>query len=483
VLALHGSYTDLSKNNYYLEGDLSCNGFYTGSVVNICLNGHTLNLGSAIRIYPNSTLNIYDCQGTGKIQANTTCIQDINNGNAKLIVHQGTIVSNSGIPVKLTGDDSVIVKGGHISSLIDGSCAIESSGANNLISVENGSIEGMAAAVSLSDGTVTLSGAPDGTFKGNYIVQGNSLREGLITVDGNPTLESQTADLLLSSSKLLAVGAEIDPSAKFSVISEAVTEPVILSSPHETDISSYFVSADPSKAIMYGEENVLELVRSLPASPVSAEINAGESAEFKVEYSAGGNPSYQWYVRNLDNGELMNVKDSNSAVFSTPTELESGSYELYCVVTDETSTYVGDRLSLSVKKDVIENISVTAVSELNYTGEPVSVELNASASTTFGRNVSFAYSLDGLNYTDTVPLLGPDAGIYTIYYVVSADGCEDVNGQLSVEIIPGEQPQLPEQSPELKLSPRLIAIIASSVVFLVLCVVFVIQLIRKKNED
>lgn len=483
VLPLYGSYTDLSKNNYYLESDLSCNGFYTGSVVNICLNGHTLNLVSAIKMYPGSTLNIYDCQGTGKIQASTTCIQDINNGNARLIVHQGTVVSNNGIPVKLTGDDSVIVKGGKIISLLEGSCAIEATGLNNSVSIESGSIEGVAAAVKVQDGEVALSGNPDGTYKGNFIVQCSGMREGLLTVDGSANYESQTADILLANGKLLAVGAALDSNAKFTVVSEAVGDTVTLSEPSENDISGYFECTDDTRALLCTEENILQLVRRLPAAPEAAEINAGESVDFKVEYTGSGSASYQWHIRDLNSGKSDSVDGANSAVFSTPQSLESGNYELYCVVSDETGKYVGDRLSLVVKKDIIENISVTPLSDLNYTGEPLSLEVNATASTTMGRSVNFTYSIDGINYSDSLPLIGPDAGQYTVYYIASAEGCEDVKGQISVEIQQTQQTEQPVVSGHIELSPRLITLIASVGIFFVLCIVFVIQLIRKKFDD
>lgn len=483
VIPLHGGYSDLVKNNYYLENDLTCNGFFTGSVVNICLNGHTLNLGTAIKIYPNSTLNIYDCQGTGKIQCNSTCIQDINNGNARVIVHQGTIVSNSAAPIKLTGDDTVIVKGGKIMSSLEGSTAIEATGFNNSVIVEGGSIEGVASAIKVQDGGVTFSGTPEGTFKGNFIVQNVGFREGLVTVDGNPNCDSHTADIFLASGKLLAAGGQIDPGAKFTVVSESVGDVISLSAPSENDISGYFESPDETKALMSGDENVLQLVRRIPASPESAEIITGESTDFKVNYTAGGTPAYQWHMRNLDSGESIDLKTANSESFSTPTDLKSGSYELYCVVRDESGTFVGDRLKLSIKNDVIENVSVSVISEVTYTGEPVNPEVNSSASTTYGRSVSFTYSLDGINYSESIPLVGPDVGQYTIYYTASSEGCEDVEGQFSLEIKEAEQAELPTVSEPVVLSPRLNAIIVSSVILLVLCVIFIIQLIRKKNDE
>ena len=481
VLALHGSYTDLSKNNYYLDGDLSCNGFYTGSVVNICLNGHTLNLANAIRLYPNSTLNIYDCQGTGKIQCNSTCITDINNGNARLIVHQGTIVSNNNAPVKLTGADSVIVKGGKIVSLLDGTSAIECTGPDNSVQVVSGSIEGIASAVNLVEGSVTVSGNPEGSLKGNCIIQGTGLKPGIITVDGSASFESQTADILLSQSKLLAAGAELSAGVKYSVLSDAQTDPVILSAYSEKDISGYFESADPAKAIVFNDENLMQLVRSLPASPASAEIHCGESAQFTIEYT-GSAASYQWHVRNVDTGEAVSVDNSDSAEFSTPADLENGVYEVYCVVNDESGTYVGDILSLTVLKDTIENVSVTVDAQLEYTGEPVSIQPTASASTTLGRSVSFTYSLDDVDYAATLPAIGPEPGVYNIYYIAEAEGCDDVRGRLTVQITQPEQAQTEENNSSLTLSPRLVSIMVCTLILLVLCVIFIIQLIRKKSK-
>lgn len=483
VLALSGGYTDLSKNNFYLEGDLSCNGFYTGSVVNICLNGHTLNLGSAIKMYPGSTLNIYDCQGTGQIVSNYTCVQDINGGGARLIVHQGTIASSVAAPVKLTGDDTVIVKGGQIVAASEGISAIEVTGLNNSISVDSGSIKGGTAAVSIVDGAATISGKADGSFIGNYVAQCGGFGEGLLTVDGNPGFESTTADILLASKKLLAVGDQLNPDKKISVLSESIDDVVVLSAASEKDISAYFVSKDETKAMMCAEENVLQLVKSMPASPESAEIFSGESAEFKLDYTGSGTPAYQWYIRDLASGSTDSIGGATSAVLTTPSGLASGSYELYCTVKDENGTYVGDTLILEVKKDIIENVSVAITSDAAYTGEPIELQLSSSASTTMGKNVNFKYSLDGTNFSEAMPTIGPEAGEYTIYYLAEAEGCESVNGQLSFTIEAEELPELPEVGSFPSLSPRLLIIIGSAVVLSILCILFAIQLIKKKLDD
>jgi len=483
ILALNGSYTDLSKNNFYLDGDLSCNGFYTGSVVNICLNGHTLNLGSAIKMYPNSTLNIFDCQGGGKILANTTCIQDINGGGARVIVHQGTVLSNFGAPIKLSGDDTVIVRGGQIISAADGNCAIEIEGANNSVIVESGSIEGSASALKVVDGTVTVGGNPEGLIKGACGVYCTGFGQSCITADGNVNYESQTADIILSPGKLLAAAPELAAEEKISVLSEDSSDMIILSEASDTDISRFFESADSARTLMCAEENVIKLVRAIPASQDKTEINSGETAVLKAEYSGGGNASYQWYVRDLSGGDVQMDENGTSAEYSTSAQLQSGEYEFYCVVSDESGTFVSNSLKLTVKKDVIENLSVSSVAELSYTGEPVSPELNSTASTTLGRSVSFTYSIDGINYSESVPPIGPDAGYYTMYYIASAEGCDDVKGQISLEIKETEEPSLPVDPIRTALSPRLIAIIASCVILFVLCVIFAIQLIRKKLDD
>lgn len=61
----------LGTGNYYLAGDLTVqNGnqnIYISGNINLCLNGHTLNLGGNQLVQTGGTLNLCDCQGGGKI--------------------------------------------------------------------------------------------------------------------------------------------------------------------------------------------------------------------------------------------------------------------------------------------------------------------------------------------------------------------------------------------------------------------------------
>ena len=70
----------------------------------------------------------------------------------------------------------------------------------------------------------------------------------------------------------------------------------------------------------------------------------------------------------------------------------------------------------------------------------------SSARRPLGKPVSFVYSADGKEFSSVVPSIGPGAGEYIIYYIASAEGCDDVKGELTVSIDLATVEQAPPSS-------------------------------------
>lgn len=472
---------DLSRDNYYLQSDLSCGGFYTGSVVNLCLHGNTLKLSSAIKLYPDSTLNIFDCVGGGRIESNGVCIQDINGGNVRIVVHGGEIVSHNASAVKLSGGDSLSVKGGSVISELEGSCAVEALGTGNSVAVSGGSISGARSGVRCSSGDFAISGS--GELKGGvYAFEYASDEPAVVSLNASPVMNGGTADIYLGAQAMLAPAADFEPAERISVETKASGDIRELSLPCDKDCSIYFEAAVEGASVINSDGRVLALARSIEIFPAEAESSVGKSADFFVE-PEGSISSIKWYVRDSVSSVSTEIEGADAATCQTPPELESGSYEIYCVIEDENGQLISESGRLTVVKDEIANVNVALMAEIFTSDTPVVPEIKATASTTLGKQVNFSYSIDKENYSAQVPALSGAAGEYIIYYKASAEGCDELEGELEISVkerAPEEQPR-PEQAKR-SFEPRLVAIFFLLIAFFFLSLIYAIIKLRRTDD-
>lgn len=485
ILPLDGTSSDLVKNNYVLNSDLNCSGFFTGSMVNICLNGHTLTLSSAIKLYPGSTLNIFDCTGEGKIVSNGTVVQDINDGDAKLVLHDGLLLSHGSSVVKLSGGDSLVVNGGKLQSEFEGSVAVDVIGTGNSIKVTGGEIVGAHTAIKMKDAELSLSGS--GNISGGvYAVDNTGFKQGILYLEDSPVLSGASADIHLASNMQLVPRKAFSAADAISLAVDSIGEYITIGSGSDGSYGSCFQAIDGERKVVSGPENSLILAKTFPVSPASAEIAPASSVGFTAEYTGqSAQPQYQWYIRTLSSMITTPLEGADQPE-CTVSSLESGEYELFCTVNDELGQHISDIALITVIKDSIENVSVSLTGEMSYTGAPQTPAISAAAGTTLGKNVSFAYSADGTNYSDTVPALGPEPGQYTIYYVASAEGCEDVTGELQLSIAAPEEDTADQKSEEkvkekkaLNMDIRFIAIIVIVGINLIVCTIYLITKLKK----
>lgn len=482
ILPLDRGSGDLTKNNFYLEEDMTRSGFFTGSMVNICLNGHTLTLSSAIKMYPGSTLNIFDCTGEGRIEANGSVIQDINNGNVKIVLHDGLLISHGASVVKLSGDDSLIVKNASLHSEYEGSSAVEVTGLGNSIKVENGEIKGVVAGVKTQDAQLTVSG--NGSITGgSYAIDCGGYKEGSLVLEGSPILSGESADIHLAPNMLLSAQNGFSPADKLSVACDTAGDYLVFSAVTDGSYGSFFESADGEREFVSGVDNALILTKPLNISPENGKVLPGKELSFTVSYTGESVlPQYQWYIRRLADAKTWPIDGAVEAEYTVSGDIDSGEYEVFCTVADEQSQYISRSAAFEVEEDSIENVSVALLSELSYTGAERTPILEATASTKLGASVSFSYSADGLNYSSLIPSVGPEPGEYVIYYTASAEGCEDVMGELKVAIT-GEaeaaEDEKPREKQKFNIDIRFIAIIALVFLELIVCSIYLILKVRK----
>ena len=488
VHELNVGYSDLNKNNYYLSGDVSMSGFYVGKTVNLCLNGHTLRLQNPIKLYPGSTLNIHDCVGTGRIESQGSCFMFLEDSNASIVLNEGTVQSVSAPAVKLSTGGTLVVNGGEISTLTEGVCAVEVTSKGGSISGRGGKISAAGSAIVVNNSMLNLSGSPVIRSSG-CAIQCTGLQPvtplpgtepGILRIGGSTVLEGESADIYLAPGKLILPQDGLAPAESYSVLAEGA--PVVISPVSNADHSASFVSADSQFGVFCGEGNVLSIERAVEISADKTEAYTGESVTFTVG-DMGEGAVFAWYIRKSGGGQISPIENSSGNNCTITVDQQPGEYEVYCSVEEAGIKYMGKPVKLIILKDEITELSVSQSGTLMYSGEPLTPLITASATTVRGANVSFAYSADGKNFSEDFPALGPDSGEYTVYYRASAEGCEDVEGQLSVYIEEAAQEEIP--LPKLSFSGdlRLYAILASGIVFILLCLVYAAIIIGKKKRS
>jgi len=293
-------------------------------------------------------------------------------------------------------------------------------------------------------------------------------KESVIELGASPILNGGIADISLSPARLIRTSEDFAAEEKLRIEIQNGRTAANLGVVADAAHAAMFESLDPVYTFMANENNALELVKSLPISPDAVEINFGEKAVFEIQHGSG---SIHWYMRSPDG--LITLENATDASLETPAGLSPGEYDVYCLVTDGVEKYASDIAKLTVKKNSIVDISVNTESELLYSGDTQQIFIEDSAKTTDGRNADFSYSLDGHSYSADVPVIGPDSGEYTIYYKVSAEGCDDVYGEFTVSIKEGKYTSVSDEN-----ALRAKAIIVSALILVILCIVYLLSKLK-----
>lgn len=132
--------------------------------------------------------------------------------------------------------------------------------------------------------------------------------------------------------------------------------------------------------------------------------------------------SYQWYSCNSGGGSATSITDASNATYQ-PSVSDAGTYYYYCTVRQ-----ISDGITVTANSSITTvtiNIAIptvtppTANTGLTYDG--TAQALITAGSTTGG---TLEYSLDGTNYSESIPT-ATNAGTYIVYYKVVGDNNYD----------------------------------------------------------
>ncbi len=175
---------ELTTGNYCLADSITASGEITipeGAVVNLCLNGKTLTLGS-YRILNKGTLTIWDCQTT-----------------------QGSILSTGNNAICNNGG-KVTVSGGEVKSTAS-NCSGILNDTSGILEVTGGKITGNSAGIWNSGSTATISGTANvtGSVYGIMNSENDSENPAILKVSGG-TVTGSGAEAIYSSGTLRLTG-------------------------------------------------------------------------------------------------------------------------------------------------------------------------------------------------------------------------------------------------------------------------------------
>lgn len=294
----------LNDGSYYLTGNLNANSTQinvTGTV-NLCLNGHTLNLSWTTLCIDSGSFTLCDCKGSGKITGGNDkpgvivyggtfimnggtitgnaggVIVGGNNGSASFIMNGGSITGNIvntnnattntyGGGVYVANGSSFTMTGGSITgNTVTGSYATTASG--GVLVVNNGSSFTMTGG-EITNNQCTVSnifGDEGNDFAGGVRVS-VALGGGSFTVSGDAVISGNTAkgsanNVSLTGSQKINIGGGLSSGAEIGV---NMASAGVFTSGGDESCRQYFFSDDDTYVVVpSGSELALGLVSSNP---------------------------------------------------------------------------------------------------------------------------------------------------------------------------------------------------------------------------
>ena len=261
-------YHVVKAGNYVLTQDITLApdsklNFYSGTV-NLCLNGHELDLNGAYLYVYGGTLNICDCKGGGTITGGVGSYGGalhVNGSNSQMTLYSGTITGNTaqngGGGVYIGNGGSFTMEGGAIT----GNTAPNGGGVyivydNSSFTMSGGTISG---------NTATGSGSTGYGYGGGVYVNTGDLTftiSGSAEITGN-TADYPGADLYLASGQCVTIGGPLEGSGKIKVHAMGASDGGVFTSGWSDSMSGkdpadYFTPDDDAYVvILQGDEAAL----------------------------------------------------------------------------------------------------------------------------------------------------------------------------------------------------------------------------------
>ena len=218
--------TDNVTYNYQMSSeDITIN---SGAVVNLCLNGHTLN--SNIMVNSGAELHIYDCSDPSSGQITSDSNTTLYNRGGKISLNSGA-VRNSG----------------------DAGTTIINNDSDGALTITGGTVEATGSigdAVYNMKGTLTITGGTLNSSDRYALYSRDS-----VNISGSTAIEGGKADIYLHT------GGQIDPTGLVSTgISVGMNTPGVFTVNGMSDYLSNFTSIDSNYTVQANENGALELV-------------------------------------------------------------------------------------------------------------------------------------------------------------------------------------------------------------------------------
>lgn len=276
-----------TAGNFYLTKDVTISSPWQThpGEQHLCLNGHTIRLADTpdknspvICIYGEHTLNLYDCEGAGRITGGADG-GVFGAQHSKFRMYGGIITGNSGSVSGVQAQGAFCMYGGEISG-------------------NSSTGSGRSALATTQGGTITVGG--------NAVITGNTNSEGKAA---NLRIGSGDA-IIIDSANPLSGNARIGITAD---IAPTADNPVSITGANNADYSSCFTSDKEDYAIANGDRNEVLLVAHTheltltPAKPAACTEDGNEA--YYVCSGDGG--CGKWFS---DEAGTQEIEDKDSVV-------------------------------------------------------------------------------------------------------------------------------------------------------------------------
>ena len=118
---------------------------------------------------------------------------------------------------------------------------------------------------------------------------------------------------------------------------------------------------------------------------------------------------------------------------AVPAFTNADTYTVYYKAAADNHETASGSFTVTIDKAKLENVSVTQRNELTYNGSEQTVEVDATATTVDGSDVTFTYSMEKDGTYGDLPTF-TNAGIYTVWYKAEAENHETVTDSFTVTV-------------------------------------------------
>ena len=129
----------------------------------------------------------------------------------------------------------------------------------------------------------------------------------------------------------------------------------------------------------------------------------------------------------------FSAEENGDYTDAVPAFINAGTYTVYYKAAADNHETASGSFTVTIDKAKLENVSVSQRNELTYNGGQQTVEVDATATTVDGSDVTFTYSMEKDGTYGDLPTF-TNAGIYTVWYKAEAENHETFIGSFTVTV-------------------------------------------------